>query len=315
MSTPPRSRRLPVAIAAGVLIAASLPVPCLAASTSDALTTAAEQMGPGATGPAVVVLQHTLQDWGLTSPADGSFTSSTAAAVAAAARQVGISVSDLMTQLAVIGYGPRAMEMGPGDQGPAVSTLQRALTRAGDGVEATGILGPQTEFEVKSFQQAHGLDVTGRITIWQVESALPGVADSSAPAATGPTESSVRADVVNLAARLNGDAYAWGGSGPSAFDCSGLTRYVMGAVAGVWLPHSSYLQWFWGKAVPSGYLRPGDLVFFNTSGPGPSHVGIYIGGPAQNFVDATDPRGGVQIDSLYNSYWGSHYVGGRSILP
>ena len=44
--------------------------------------------------------------------------------------------------------------------------------------------------------------------------------------------------VVKTAVAQIGDGYAWGGSGPDAFDCSGLTAYVF-ARAGVALPHSS----------------------------------------------------------------------------
>lgn len=325
LPTAPRPWRLEAAIAAGLLALVTISAPCSADNSTDALTIAAEQVGPGSTGPAVVILQHTLDDWGLDAPVDGNFGATTAGAVATAARQVGISVSDLMTQLAVIGFGPRAIQMGAGDQGPSVAALQRALTRAGHGVGSTGVFGPQTEAEVRAFQQAQGLPVTGQITIWEVERTVGGTGGASAPesapalapAATQPSaeSSSLREDVTQFAASLNGEPYAWGGSGPSAFDCSGLTRYVLGAVAGTWLPHSSYLQWLWGKPVASGYLRPGDLVFFNADGPGPSHVGIYIGGPAQDFVDATTPSGGVQIDSLYNTYWGRHYIGGRSVLP
>src|SRR5690606_24141935 len=58
-------------------------------------------------------------------------------------------------------------------------------------------------------------------------------------------------------------------------------------------------------------LQPGDLVFFNTSGKGVSHVGIYLGD--NKFISATT-SGGVEIDSLNDPYyWGSRYVGARRV--
>jgi cell wall-associated NlpC family hydrolase len=319
----PRRRWAAATGAGAALLAAPLllgSTPALASSgapSPQSLVTAAEQVAPGSTGPAVVVLQHTLEDWGLDAPADGTFTAATAQLVAQAVGELGLEVSDLGTQLALIGFGPRAVPLGPGDIGPEVAALQRALTRAGDGVGATGTFGPQTESEVLAFQEAHGLQPTGTITLWNVESGAAGDAapgpGAQAPAPPGALAPS-RAAVVQTAMGLIGRPYAWGGAGPTGFDCSGLVRYVFGSAAALWLPHSSYLQWLWGRPVPSGMLQPGDLVFFDTDGAGPSHVGVYVGGPDQQFVDATEPGRGVVLNSLEDPYWFWHYVGGRDVL-
>ena len=71
-------------------------------------------------------------------------------------------------------------------------------------------------------------------------------------------------------------SYAYGASGPRAFDCSGLTAWAMRR-AGVSLPHSSFAQAGAGTRVARGHIRAGDLVFFSTAGPGASHVGIATG--------------------------------------
>src|SRR5215207_2603229 len=85
---------------------------------------------------------------------------------------------------------------------------------------------------------------------------------------TAPTWAAKVAVWTALAQR--GDPYAWGGDGPSSFDCSGLTQYSWGK-AGVYLPHSSRMQSTTGSYVSKGSLRAGDLVFFYSP---VSHVAI-----------------------------------------
>jgi cell wall-associated NlpC family hydrolase len=72
-----------------------------------------------------------------------------------------------------------------------------------------------------------------------------------------------------------GKEYAWGGSGPDRYDCSGLTKMAYASV-GVALNRRSQDQWYQGRAVSRAELQPGDLVFYTTTGPR-SHVAIYVG--------------------------------------
>ena len=77
-----------------------------------------------------------------------------------------------------------------------------------------------------------------------------------------------------------GKPYLWGGTGPDAFDCSGLVMMAYQA-AGVDIPRTSEAQWAWGPQVPSSQVEPGDLVFFAGSdgtATNPGHVGLVIGG-------------------------------------
>jgi cell wall-associated NlpC family hydrolase len=78
---------------------------------------------------------------------------------------------------------------------------------------------------------------------------------------------------VDFALAQLGDPYVYGAAGPDAWDCSGLTMGAWGA-AGVYLPHSSSMQYSYGTPVASSDLQPGDLVFFYSP---ISHVAIYIG--------------------------------------
>ena len=78
---------------------------------------------------------------------------------------------------------------------------------------------------------------------------------------------------VQIANRLTGIPYRWGGASPGAgFDCSGLVQYVYAKI-GVSLPHYTVSLYQHGRSVARSRLRPGDLVFFYGLG----HVGIYAG--------------------------------------
>ncbi|MFD1213972.1 C40 family peptidase [Arthrobacter sp. GCM10027362] len=74
--------------------------------------------------------------------------------------------------------------------------------------------------------------------------------------------------IVSIARTGIGRPYAWGGTGPRGWDCSGFVRWVH-AKAGIELPRVR--QWTVMKRTSEP--KPGDLVVQN----GGSHVGIYTG--------------------------------------
>jgi peptidoglycan DL-endopeptidase CwlO len=85
---------------------------------------------------------------------------------------------------------------------------------------------------------------------------------------------------IAFAQKQIGKPYLWGGTGPDAFDCSGLVMMAYQA-AGVDIPRTSEDQWTWGPKVPASQAEPGDLVFFAGSDgtpTSPGHVGMVIGG-------------------------------------
>jgi peptidoglycan DL-endopeptidase CwlO len=129
----------------------------------------------------------------------------------------------------------------------------------------------------------------------------PSPSPSPPPASPPP---STHGGVVGIALRFLGVPYRWGGASPSGFDCSGFLVYVFAKV-GVYLPHSSYMQFRLGRFVPRSALQPGDAVFFN----GASHVGIYIG--SGRFVHAPHTGDVVKISSLGEGWYSSTYVGAR----
>jgi len=112
-----------------------------------------------------------------------------------------------------------------------------------------------------------------------VPGCLPGLAQLSGAGGLGPVPNSTVAAAISFAQAQLGKPYLFGGTGPDAFDCSGLMMMAYRA-AGVDIPRTSQEQWFWGPQVPASQVEPGDLVFFagaDGTPTAPGHVGLVIG--------------------------------------
>lgn len=121
----------------------------------------------------------------------------------------------------------------------------------------------------------------------------------------------VRTKVVKFAKAQIGDPYRAGHSGPNAFDCSGLVRYVFKKITGKELPHFSKAQYRHAKKIGKKNAKPGDLVFFFENGA--HHVGIYIGNG--KMVDAPNAGGKVRVSPITGSWWGRSFTGMGRLLP
>lgn len=142
-----------------------------------------------------------------------------------------------------------------------------------------------------------------------VHRASTSLSGRSSGTATGTVGSGVFGlNVVSYAKQFVGVPYVWGGESSRGFDCSGFVQFTY-AHFGVYLPRDSYSQYNVGSSISQSDLLPGDLVFFDTDGGGASHVGIYVGGGS--FINAAGSH--VQIDSLWTSYWSSHYIGAKRV--
>ncbi len=130
------------------------------------------------------------------------------------------------------------------------------------------------------------------------------------PVSRGRSQDIAVSRVLAMAARFQGVPYLWGGTTPDGFDCSGYTQYVF-AQNGISLPRTADAQFEVGLPVTKSQLQPGDLVFFTTYEPGPSHNGIYLGDG--RFISASSSRG-VAVDRLDSSYWGQRYIGARRVV-
>jgi cell wall-associated NlpC family hydrolase len=89
--------------------------------------------------------------------------------------------------------------------------------------------------------------------------------------------SKAAAQAIAYARQQLGRPYLWGGTGPYAFDCSGLVMETY-AHAGVGIARTSQAQWATEPHVPSP--QPGDLVFYpgaDGTWDSPGHVALVVG--------------------------------------
>ncbi|MEN6357867.1 MAG: C40 family peptidase [Armatimonadota bacterium] len=124
-----------------------------------------------------------------------------------------------------------------------------------------------------------------------------------------PQPADCKVELKKTALQYLGTPYRWGGTTPSAFDCSGFTRYVYKQM-GVTLPRTARQQYKAGKPVKAGDWETGDLVFFDIKKGYVSHVGLVL--TSCVFIHASNPMSGVKIDSLKEKYYKRYYVGART---
>ena len=120
--------------------------------------------------------------------------------------------------------------------------------------------------------------------------------------------------MIKLAKNKLGRRYVWGAVGQkNTFDCSGLTSYVC-KKNGIKIPRRAIEQSKYGKYVSRNNLKPGDLIFFDTSKRHKgyvNHVGIYIGN--NQFIHASSAKHKVIITSLKKNFYSKRYKGARRV--
>lgn len=130
--------------------------------------------------------------------------------------------------------------------------------------------------------------------------------------------------ILDVAFRMRGIPYVWGGTSSKGLDCSGFTKLVY-FLHGVVLQRDSSQQVKTGKLVDDSAnfsnLEPGDLVFFGSKATPENpqervvHVGIYIGN--KRFIHASDY---IEIasfdpnDPLYDPYNTNRYLRSKRII-
>lgn len=123
----------------------------------------------------------------------------------------------------------------------------------------------------------------------------------------GVNRDMVLLDIVSLL----GIPYRYGGADRDGMDCSAFTARVYEKSLSLNLPRSTKEQFREGRRVDPDSLQFGDLVFFNTTGSSPSHVGIYL---EDDVFAHASVSFGVTLSSLESTYYRKRFVGARRFV-
>jgi cell wall-associated NlpC family hydrolase len=144
--------------------------------------------------------------------------------------------------------------------------------------------------------------------------------ESAAAVVTEPSAARIApavgsAAVLETALGLLGTKYRYGGQTPdTGFDCSGFVSYVLRQHA-VDLPRTVAEQYAAGRSVAQDEIQAGDLVFFTTTGPGATHVGMVVStGARWEFVHAPADGASVRIERFDAGYWQQRWIGARRVF-
>ena len=110
--------------------------------------------------------------------------------------------------------------------------------------------------------------------------------------------------LADVALRLRGAPYRYGGATREGFDCSGLVFYSHRQL-GVAVPRTSREQAEDAREIKESKLRRGDLVFFKIGSRKVNHVGIYIGD--HRFVHAPGAGKPVTVNSLDDEFYAERF--------
>ncbi len=194
-----------------------------------------------------------------------------------------------------------------GMEGPSVKFVQDKVH-----TDVDGMFGPHTDAAVRKFQRSHHLEVDGQVgphTMAAMDhKASAPVAhggddhESGGAHAVAGSEAAVREEVLHKATTHMGAPYSWAAQGPSMFDCSGFSWYVLhsdmhltdkGRTTAAGLASSPYTE-------HTSSPKKGDLVFYSSgnishvtiaTGNGSQTIGASGGGPSTH---GHDPKAKVK---------------------
>jgi cell wall-associated NlpC family hydrolase len=118
---------------------------------------------------------------------------------------------------------------------------------------------------------------------------------------SNPASHMIGTQMADIALRMVGTPYRYGGSNSKGFDCSGLVFYSYDQL-GMHVPRTSAEQRRAATRVDVARMEKGDLVFFKMLFK-TGHVGIYVGNG--RFVHAPSSGKQVSVSSLSTGYFAS----------
>ncbi|MEU4920895.1 C40 family peptidase [Streptomyces parvus] len=205
-----------------------------------------------------------------------------------------VAASAQATQQVALDLETRASEDAAAEK--AAKTAKKAHTEAVRKAEAKkkAEAAAKAKAEAEAEERAERASRTAERTTL---SASSGASDSGSSASAPSSSSNVSgsaASIVAFAKAQVGDAYVSGGTGPNAWDCSGLVQAAY-RTAGIDLPRVSQSQSTAGTQVSLDNLQPGDILYWGGAGSA-YHVAIYVGGG--EFVGAQNSSTGTVQRSL-----------------
>lgn len=184
----------------------------------------------------------------------------------------------------------------------AVSSVQGSTTKAADSIKTNALQREVTQAESKATENAQ--DSAQKAEKKAQAAERKAEAERKQAAATRASRTSDRtalpsgggnvAGMISFLKAQVGKSYVLGASGPSSYDCSGLTRAAYKQL-GVSLPRVSQEQSMQGTPVSMDALQEGDMLYWGGRGSA-YHVGVYVGGG--KFIGAQNSSTGVVEKSL-----------------
>ncbi|MEU3460937.1 C40 family peptidase [Streptomyces sp. NPDC006733] len=207
---------------------------------------------------------------------------STSASAAQAAAALDQTVVQLKLQAAEVTATAEAKKA-------AAATKKAELKKAADAEEAAAEAAAERQAATQAASRS-----SERTKLSVTSSGASSSSSSTKASTTASTASGSIASVISFLRAQVGKAYVMGGTGPSSYDCSGLTQAAFRTI-GVDLPRTSQEQSNTGTPVSIGSLQVGDLVFWGGQGSA-YHVGVYIGG--DQYLDAANPETGIGVHDM-----------------
>ncbi|MCL2834603.1 MAG: C40 family peptidase [Treponema sp.] len=124
-----------------------------------------------------------------------------------------------------------------------------------------------------------------------------------------------RSKLISAAEAYLGTGYRYGGIDSRGMDCSGLVYASFKDAFKITVPRTAANLYAWAEKIPASELDRGDLVFFTTTGPGITHVGIYAGDGIFIHAPSGGTRTGVVYSRMDESYWHRTFAGAGRALP